>query len=455
MTKFVRRMLAFPDPHKNRRRLYTLLALIVTLIPVALVLYARFGGPSPRERLAEYTASLRVRGYVASPRDFVQVGVPDEENAAVLLPKAVALSKPGPKLSWEDVIENPRALSPDQRLEVRKALEEDTPFFEALERVSECPYFTFEQQDFERPVYEWKVPKVTGVASRFRYLFASASVLAVDGEPEKAADLWCLGLRSSRHLLETPCVLLTFMLGMVVRGDALQSMDHVFKGRQTGSKILKAGIDLLQAGNWRESLIQSLHWERSNHLEVLARCLEDIPTGTLSSIGYPMDWITRFKLRIALMRPGVLVSEMIAMQEVDIRYIEIQNGKTSTWLPRAESIYSELGERKFPLLQRLGFQAIAGSLKVIAEDLLELETKTEVARVALACKAFRNDCGEWPETLIELAPAYIDPLPEDPYTNQPLLYRKEAEGFTVYGVGPDRSDDGADEKRDVVWREGS
>ncbi len=63
-------------------------------------------------------------------------------------------------------------------------------------------------------------------------------------------------------------------------------------------------------------------------------------------------------------------------------------------------------------------------------------------RVGLAVECFRMARGEWPATLDDIAPQYLEQLPGDPFGEQPLRYRHDGQGVTIYSVGPDISDDG-------------
>ncbi len=82
-----------------------------------------------------------------------------------------------------------------------------------------------------------------------------------------------------------------------------------------------------------------------------------------------------------------------------------------------------------------------------------------LAQGALALKAYRNEKGRYPESLADLSKVieWAD-LPEDPFTGENFIYRREDEGFVVYSIGGDFRDDGGRraaehwEKGDIVWR---
>ena len=60
----------------------------------------------------------------------------------------------------------------------------------------------------------------------------------------------------------------------------------------------------------------------------------------------------------------------------------------------------------------------------------------------LALRLFRQDCGRLPERLDELVPKYLAATPVDPFSNQPLVYRRGDTGYLLYSVGPDGEDNG-------------
>ena len=62
--------------------------------------------------------------------------------------------------------------------------------------------------------------------------------------------------------------------------------------------------------------------------------------------------------------------------------------------------------------------------------------------VAFALAAYRSEHGRYPAKLDELAPKYIEAIPDDLYSGKPLIYRLEGKGYLLYSVGPDGKDDG-------------
>jgi hypothetical protein len=71
-----------------------------------------------------------------------------------------------------------------------------------------------------------------------------------------------------------------------------------------------------------------------------------------------------------------------------------------------------------------------------------------VAATALAIERWRMEHGEWPESLEQLVPGLLEEVPEDPYSEDKLLYRRTDEGVVVYSVGKDGTDEGG-----LAWSE--
>jgi len=68
--------------------------------------------------------------------------------------------------------------------------------------------------------------------------------------------------------------------------------------------------------------------------------------------------------------------------------------------------------------------------------------RAEGAAAALAALRCRNNTGKWPETLDALLPEYIQKVPVELFTNQPLAYTVLPDGIIVYSRGKNGVDDG-------------
>jgi hypothetical protein len=68
---------------------------------------------------------------------------------------------------------------------------------------------------------------------------------------------------------------------------------------------------------------------------------------------------------------------------------------------------------------------------------------TSASRVALAIERYRREHQQTlPSTLADLVPAFLDEVPADPYADATLLYKEAADGYTIYSVGRNKTDEG-------------
>jgi hypothetical protein len=68
--------------------------------------------------------------------------------------------------------------------------------------------------------------------------------------------------------------------------------------------------------------------------------------------------------------------------------------------------------------------------------------RLRVVQTGLAIERYRlANGGRLPSTLDALVPKYLAAPPVDPFTGEPLLFKARAQGYVVYSVGEDGSDD--------------
>ncbi|MCP4251028.1 MAG: hypothetical protein GY778_28660 [bacterium] len=72
--------------------------------------------------------------------------------------------------------------------------------------------------------------------------------------------------------------------------------------------------------------------------------------------------------------------------------------------------------------------------------------------LAIGAERYRMDHGQWPATLNQLVPNYVEYLPIDPFDEQPLRYQRATHGVTIYSVSDDLQDHGGALERLTVPR---
>ncbi|MBN1764623.1 MAG: hypothetical protein JW860_05145 [Sedimentisphaerales bacterium] len=69
------------------------------------------------------------------------------------------------------------------------------------------------------------------------------------------------------------------------------------------------------------------------------------------------------------------------------------------------------------------------------------QAKINSAIAALAVEQYRLARGQWPKSLSELTPNFLEAVPVDPFDGKEIKYKKLDKGYMVYSVGEDMIDD--------------
>ena len=96
----------------------------------------------------------------------------------------------------------------------------------------------------------------------------------------------------------------------------------------------------------------------------------------------------------------------------------------------------------YPRINYMICRMLLPTLSFAVEKNVQGLTQLEVARTALAVQRYRLAQGKLPAALGDLAPAYLDAVPVDPFDGQALRFKPLAAGFIVYSVGRDGMDNG-------------
>jgi hypothetical protein len=85
-----------------------------------------------------------------------------------------------------------------------------------------------------------------------------------------------------------------------------------------------------------------------------------------------------------------------------------------------------------------------------------IAAQLRAARLALAVERYRAAHGDLPEAAGALVPEFIDSLPIDPYSGEPIRYKSLPDGYVVYSIAKNGIDDGGAESETTkdAWEQG-
>ncbi len=95
-----------------------------------------------------------------------------------------------------------------------------------------------------------------------------------------------------------------------------------------------------------------------------------------------------------------------------------------------------------PITVLTGWWYNRGANKRAEDKHNRVEARLRLLAVELALRCYRSEQGAAPARLDQLVPRYLQSVPLDPFSGQPLIYRVQGTNWLLYSVGVDRVDDG-------------
>ncbi len=427
-------------PRKWTRQRVTLtivatISAVIVLIPCVrlLTLFVRArGGQAELERQLE---RIRSRGEPAAFERLAPPPVPEEENAAPGLVRALELldaDRASEPEGWEECLKGPFEPQHATLTVLDLHVEAMALAREALKR----PHCQF---DFDySAATDTEFPHLAATRHLARLFAAQALLHAHTGQPQQAMqDLEYLF--SLLRATEAHPLLIPKLVGLAIAGlglDALQEIERTAPLPETSRRRL---MDLLGRFDFHGEFAHAMLGER-----LLARVMLPSYRQELSS------WrrsIARYLQRRDEAKVLALMTELVEASR-------LPSHKLRTAL---ESMKSKTLDRDYPY-----FSAVTGLLlpPLGTAHLRHIETdaRCRTSRISLALELHRSNHARYPDTLDALVPEFLPELPPDPFTGEPFVYRRRADGqgFIVYSVGENLTDDGGVEdeksgKDDIVW----
>jgi len=243
----------------------------------------------------------------------------------------------------------------------------------------------------------------------------------VDDEPTLISKLVAIALDS---------IACSALKGVLVQGSPdRESVEMIFKeleGREKSNRLVKAFLGETATG------IQFFEAVRKD-----ARKIKEISgSHALFSLGFRLIWVRPADeyhyLRIMrLFRDASRENFPDALEEAKLAQTEAELQSKRAWLAIP-----------FKTLTSIITPALGRALVAMARA----DASTGMARTVLALSLYRSEVGGYPDSLQPLVPKYLPALQIDPFDGKPLRYRRKGEGYVVYSVADNKTDDGR------VWR---
>ncbi len=423
-----------------------------------------------RELEAEL-AALKAQGMPLTMVEAAPKPVPDDQNAAVVYQEVFRVHFPPEKtlpdermkgLSNEELglfyeyLKEPNAEREEQmrtllgRPQVQEALE-------TFRRGSQRPHCVFpvNWQDGVGALF----PHLGRFREASRIIAAQALILAKDGRLDEALD-WCeVALRMSEHAASEPSLigqLVSYAMQNITFGAVKQIVSAAETPPATAEKFQRylRQIDLYKT--FTGAMIGERTFGRYmfDMLSQKPRAVCKLVTEDTDLRVYPL----LVRLYCGWLGRPVHKLDELAYLEYMQRDIEITKLPYREAAPKFEAQATTLKTLpKYLIVTRVAspvFSRASGKRDMAVANI-------GLCRVVLALKTYKYERGAYPETLEQLKQTLDWKLPEDPFSGQDFVYRRQGEGFILYSIGQDLEDDGGlpgrDERgkwhddRDIVW----
>ena len=458
---------------------------IVLLLLAASLLIS--GHYQPASALEAYKKSLRDQGEKLELSEVLPPSVPDASNCVEAVRAAFGSLGSGPeKVPYAMLGVAPgKAMigwaQPEARnFDFTNSWEEFTPEMEA-----DRPMLDFLQQALTKPKLDFHLdykqgatlllPHLAPLKRSSQKLEADAICLLHDGNPGAALTNILTMLALEQKSVSDP-LLISHLVRLAITAIAVAPTWEVLQTTNiTGAQLadLQTGWEKLDflgdATNvfvmeraWSINQLQKLRGSDAEYKK-LRGAYASLMGGGSSAGGWDWEALTedaRNALGETMWRSSWSYDDELETIKANTAILKtlrtLQTNRSEQYKTNLDALLAELAALK----KTNSFRAFCRSLEItdglseMSEELslgnaVRKTVRAEAARrivvTAIALKRFQLQHGNWPETIAELAPAFLSAIPVDPFDGQPLRYHPNGDGtFLLYSVGADGVDDGGD-----------
>jgi hypothetical protein len=382
-----------------------------------------------------------------------RAGRAESENAYPYYDKAIQASVKMPKLLIESKVQWPADFNDVERQQFTQWLSKNSEAFNLLVQGTKKPYYwsvyTLAETDLNKGM-DGFIPVLIDTVimknlNEYRTLARAmdwrSRYKAYEGNVESALEDCVSLVKFGRHQ-QGKGLLVEQLVGIAVEALAHGSISVIIEKVDVPADKLKNIHEKLQAEFADTQNIINLDGEKAFLYDYIQRTFTDDGTGGGRMLvrGAPLavgDWKSGLWRFVTLSYP-------------DRREV---TAKVDRYYQLAEQVFDETPWQACQEIESQKYMEISDDsflLKITAPAhgrIVQLEWRIKTMRLGLltmlALARFEKEKGEYPEnlsTLVELG--YLKDIPNDPYSDGPLVYKKTDESFILYSLGENLSDEG-------------
>jgi hypothetical protein len=397
---------------------------------------------------------------------------PDADNAWPYYEKAfLLLAEPNKNLEKKPAFKNYREpeywkfdeLTEAEQLEIRKWVEQNNAAWQEFAAGSSKPYYyrkvEYNQKDeSDKMLFNILMPYISDLR-----VLAKAGIwrcrMEIEKEQLRQAFTDCLVImRAGEHLQSNKMSTMEQLSGSslaglgcaeIVRIAAIQNLsaEDLKQMRQNLMEIYPDGYPLVNIDDVKImflDVVQHLFTDSGQgggHL-IPGRLLDferqKNPFNEYSIVPYTAIAITHICRNETIDKVNKICDQLNKAIKMSPYYIHINKIKT------VDEILTEL-----PIYRCALFHILLPGFGTVSELAYRGKTQYEATLTILALQQWQREKGYYPDTINNLVESgYLTELPIDPFSDQPLVYKRTEDSFTLYSVGLNFIDDGGQVYRD-------
>jgi len=385
--------------------------------------------------LAELDAWYEEPGLAENAADYVmeafaRLRIPEGEERESL-----------PLFGRMELLSRTQSLDEEAQTRVDKLLAENAETLDLLHQVAAIKRSRF-PIDLSRG-HSTLMPHLAEMSKAARLLALEAITHASHDNGEQAARSIVSGYTLARSLLHEP-----LPISQTVRHSCdittTEALERILSRTQVSEEQLHKIDRAIQTAYDRNALAHAL---------VAERCLGHAAFRNPRSLG--LQFISHTGepslLLVEVRRAtGTLGRSWATYLDLMQEYIGMAQLAPARRLRTAEAIAAKY--RALPRTCSLVHYVMPSIVGLVSIDLADVACLL-TARTAVAVERYRLAMGRLPEQLSDLVPRYMEAIPSDPFDGLPLRYKVLENGYIVYSIGQNETDDGGTERPEKRYRQ--
>ncbi len=270
-----------------------------------------------------------------------------------------------------------------------------------------------------------QVEQYSDIRSLTKLMLAQAKLQAVNRDPRACKRSLEAMAQMAKHVSSRPILVNTLV------GGLLDS--YTYDGLE---------YSLAQIETWPKDLLSppaAWAFDRAEYYRRAIQAEIDTVVSLLDShLSISMPRLTSIRLRPKWLYAPMDFLYRVFLLPADVKLAQdlLQWGESKDLSRLGLIAEDERLDKAFQEKGGLWFKFVFPEFQNFADRAFNAEAEIRLCRLALAATAFKTQHGRWPKTLDELTPQYIDAIPKDPFSTQPIQMKAVEGGLDLFSVGP-------------------